>query len=472
MLSVQWHMLEAIAGIPVLDQFEVNLFPLKVQLEREIGKKLFEYIFPGVGSGNSDSGNFSPFLAKKSPAQDDDDDSDDQNSMSDTASHFPDMPVSSEEPPISDRANSLELRLRPTKAFGDTRGAAGFNRSGKPTNGILRKEGGHHHLGLFQHSNHSQQSAKHVLQGKTPSKESLRPSHDASSTSLAAMNASTEKHRRFGGIKRSNTGDSSVEKAKASDDLTQMISRASNYMTLAYVKIPSVVLCLSYKGRGERNIEDVHNFVFRMPVLEYRNKTWSNLDLALRLKKDVIRALISHTGAIIGNKFHHRPNKQQQTRLREIANSSSLLANTLSLTNVASSEASSSRDRSRSPRPSDLSRRSQLTRSESWSSSVRSSAMASIRGNSSIYDPSHSPSIPEAEANDKPETPPVSMRQAFTRRFTGDFRSNKDSTAAAAVNGNASGTGNNGEEAEESTRKKSVMLFGKKILGSLNDRPF
>ena len=72
-------------------------------------------------------------------------------------------------------------------------------------------------------------------------------------------------------------------------------------MTLAHVKLTSVVLCLSYKGKGERNIEDVHDFVFRLPEIEYRNKTWSNLDLALALKKDVIRALISHTGAIIGN---------------------------------------------------------------------------------------------------------------------------------------------------------------------------
>jgi hypothetical protein len=125
------------------------------------------------------------------------------------------------------------------------------------------------------------------------------------------------------------------DKDKPADDLTQMMSRASNYMTLAYVKIPSVVLCLSYKGRGERNIEDVHNFVFRMPALEYRNKTWSNLDLALRLKKDVIRALISHTGAIIGNKFsHHRPSKGQQSRLREMATSSSLLPNTDNLSNT------------------------------------------------------------------------------------------------------------------------------------------
>ncbi|KAL9599729.1 MAG: hypothetical protein Q9219_003612 [cf. Caloplaca sp. 3 TL-2023] len=484
MLSVQWHMLEAIAGIPVLDQFEVNLFPLKVQLEREIGKKLFEYIFPGVGSANGDSGNFSPFLAKQPPFQGDDNDSD-QNSVSDSGPHVPETTASSEEPAISDRASSLELRLRPTKAFGDHRGAAGFNRSGKPTNGILKKDGGHHQFGFFQHPNHSQQSARH-LQSKKSSKESLRPNHDASSTSLAAMNASSEKHKRFGGIKRSNTGtgtDQHAEKEKASDDLTQMMSRASNYMTLAYVKIPSVVLCLSYKGRGERNIEDVHNFVFRMPVLEYRNKTWSNLDLALRLKKDVIRALISHTGAIIGNKFHHRPNKQQQTRLREIANSSSLLPSTTSLTNVTpNSEASSLRDRSRSPRPSDqLSHHgsSLLTRSESWSSSVRSSSAVA---SSHHYDPSASPSIPEAELeNGRPESQPappvVSMRQAFTRRFTGEFRgvSSKESggSGVAGMNGNGNGNGSGsggttGEDNEESTKRKSVLLFGKKILGSLN----
>lgn len=34
---------------------------------------------------------------------------------------------------------------------------------------------------------------------------------------------------------------------KPSDELSQMMSRASNYMTLSYIKIPSVVLCLSYK---------------------------------------------------------------------------------------------------------------------------------------------------------------------------------------------------------------------------------
>ena len=47
MLQVHWYMLEAIAGIPVLEEFQVTMHPLKVQLERDLAKKLFEYTFPG-----------------------------------------------------------------------------------------------------------------------------------------------------------------------------------------------------------------------------------------------------------------------------------------------------------------------------------------------------------------------------------------------------------------------------------------
>lgn len=82
---------------------------------------------------------------------------------------------------------------------------------------------------------------------------------------------------------------------------------------------------ITLQGRGESNFEDVHEFVFRMPMLEYRNKTWSNLDLAIRLKKDIIRALISHTGAILQNKLtHHRPAKSQGNIHRMMANNGAL----------------------------------------------------------------------------------------------------------------------------------------------------
>lgn len=162
-----------------------------------------------------------------------------------------------------------------------------------------------------------------------------------------------------------------------------MMSRASNYMSLAHVKVNDVVLCLSYKGKSGHNLGDLHDFVFRLPVLEYENKTWSNLDLALRLKRDVIKALISHAPAILGNKFsYHRPSKQQQKRQREreLASSSKVLQSSDSTTNPGQSDKShslasldSNSEYSGSPsRRSFQSTASPLARSNSIGSSMQS----------------------------------------------------------------------------------------------------
>lgn len=407
MFRVQWHMLEAIAGIPVLDQFEVNLFPLKIQLEREIGKKLFEYIFPGTGSNAFETGGFSPFIPKHTPpvADEDKDENSDVDGQSHTASREQvDGDAINDISMPATRTASLERRLQPTTMLPNKSHSELVGNSGPSVPGHIRPNGDSHRFRFFQHSNKSQSTRKpqsaHTV-SKRASAESLRMTarqrNDAPSSNLSSMNGNGDKAKKFG-LHRSMSRDSTREKEKPSDDLTQMMSRASNYMTLAYVKIPSVVLCLSYKGKGERNIEDVHDFVFRMPVLEYRNKTWSNLELALRLKRDVIRALISHTGAIIGNKFTHpRPNKQQQSRLREMANSSSLLLNADQRANGSDTSSlqtqTRNEDRSASPRRSfNSGTGSQLTRTESYASSLKN-----LSTPSAIF-PSEAPSIPESRA--------------------------------------------------------------------------
>jgi len=332
MLRVYWHMLEAIAGIPVMDHFEVNLFPMKIQLEREVGKRLFEYMFPGTRDDKSTAGGKnktqSPFMVMNMiPVEDDEDDVE---TPSATSHHLNVKNIDPKSSTASStRAGSLELRLRPTLTSEDRPSTASKN---KPVNAHSSNEG---HFRLFQSNNKSNMGSRSTSTktlSKKTSLESLNSSlnfrptvaRSSTQTSMADTNSvGSESKKRGFALSRN----ASKKKEQPSDDLTKMMARASNYMTLAYVKIPSVVLCLSYKGKGDRNIEDVHDFVFRLPMIEYRNKTWSNLDLALALKKDVIKALISHTGAIIGNKFSkHRPNTQQQSRLRELATSSMLLA--------------------------------------------------------------------------------------------------------------------------------------------------
>ncbi|KAL4787955.1 mitochondrial protein from FMP27-domain-containing protein [Aspergillus varians] len=312
MIKVKWHMLEAVAGIPVVDDFEVSLFPLKIQLEHELGQRVFEYMFPNIGSNAFENGGFSPFIIKNvKPLEDSDSDED---SPIVSASSIPDHSDASGED-MAKGASPLELRLQPTLSLSET----------------PRVERRHLQIkGLTMTPIHKDQRpstrASNVL-SKKKSADSLRVlSRQATSFSTAPTNVNDEKSKKFGlGIIGSKNG----KGKKNVDDFAQMMARASNYMTLAHVRVQDVVLCVSYKGRSEHNIGDLHDFVFRLPILEYRNKTWSNLDLALRLKKDVIKALISHAPAILGNKFsHHRPSKQQLKRYRELASSSQLLNNT------------------------------------------------------------------------------------------------------------------------------------------------
>ncbi|KAJ6784139.1 hypothetical protein PWT90_04169 [Aphanocladium album] len=329
MVRVYWHMLEAIAGIPVMDRFEVNLFPMKVQLEREAGQRLFEYIFPGMDGEKSSAGKHDTPAIVKTEADDDD-----TESLASSTSRLgtPGGLSVDKESSFSTRPGSLELRLRPTLS------SLGPEEERSPSKA------------LSVHSTESQSGGFRLFRssgtGKTIAKkssyDSLRSGRPGalgrSSTGFSTKDSRDSEH------KKSRFKHKKAADEKQSDDLSKMMDRASNYMTFAHIKMPSVVLCLSYKGKDQRNFEDVHDFVFRLPTIEWQNKTWSNLDLALALKKAVMKALISHTGAIIGNKFSkHRPNAEQRSKLREMANSSVLIA-PLTTSGAASTYAGSIND--------------------------------------------------------------------------------------------------------------------------------
>ncbi|BCS19961.1 FMP27 family protein [Aspergillus puulaauensis] len=314
MIKVKWHMLEAVAGIPVVDDFEVSLFPLKIQLEHELGQRVFEYMFPNVGSNAFENGGFSPFMIKNVKPLEDSDSEEGSPAVS-TAS-FPEHSDASGDD-TAKGPSPLELRLQPTLSLSEN---PRIERRPTQLKGLSMTP-------IHKDKDNRPQTRPSNTLMKKKSTDSLKVlSRQATSFSTTSVNANDEKSRKFGlGIMGHRSGKGGK---KGVDDFAQMMARASNYMTLAHVRVQDVVLCVSYKGRAEHNIEDLHDFVFRLPILEYRNKTWSNLDLALRLKKDVIKALISHTPAILGNKFsHHRPSKQQLKRYRELATSSQVLNN-------------------------------------------------------------------------------------------------------------------------------------------------
>jgi hypothetical protein len=217
----------------------------------------------------------------------------------------------------------------------------------------------------------------------------------STANSSQTANESERTAKRFA-LYRTGTGLTEKRPSKKdarSDDLTEMMSRASEFMTVAYFKIPSMVLCLSYKGKSQRNFEDVHDLVFRMPTIEYRNKTWSNLDLVNQLKKDVLKALVSHAGAIVGNKIsHHRPSAKVQSRLRQIANRSAMLNTSPDLSGT---DSNSMRDHS--PGGSDLSAEDRVAR-RSFASGRQGSYISTVSEEFSLTHSSKPPSTNQARS--------------------------------------------------------------------------
>lgn len=77
-----------------------------------------------------------------------------------------------------------------------------------------------------------------------------------------------------------------------------MRERAKQNKLFSYIKIPQVIVRLSYKGNKEKNLEDITNVCLTVPNLEYHNVTWTWLDLWLAMKNDSRKVLLSQVHAL------------------------------------------------------------------------------------------------------------------------------------------------------------------------------
>lgn len=191
MVRVYWHMLESIGGIPIMDHFEVNLFPLMVKIEHDFGKRVFDYMLP------------QPKLARNGVSgRRQRQDADDSESESDLDS--PEQSLASSQTSVSSSLSKSSLSRRPVS-------------SGPP---MLKRRTSLQAIG----------------------EETLKPDN----MSIASKRSNGSDTTKRGPASKPAPDDKEKSAGKA-DDLTQMLSRASQNITLIYVKVPSTVLCLSYK---------------------------------------------------------------------------------------------------------------------------------------------------------------------------------------------------------------------------------
>jgi len=203
MVRVYWHMLESIGGIPIMDHFEVNLFPLMVKIEFEFGKRVFDYMFPDSKVYGGRNG-----VPSKRPAQD----PDDSNSESEAETVDDSIATSSQTSIAASLSKHPSLRRPPSRSGPGLKRMTSLQAIGEET--------------------HIAETASVASRQSNNSDQTKRPTPQKTTSDERVKDKDKDKDK---------------VQPKKSDDLSQMLSRASQNITLIYVKVPSTVLCLSYK---------------------------------------------------------------------------------------------------------------------------------------------------------------------------------------------------------------------------------
>lgn len=68
--EVHWSVLAPVGGIQIYDRFEVELHPIRLALETQLGNKLLQYLLPGRRSNREESGTSSAQDALEEPKMD------------------------------------------------------------------------------------------------------------------------------------------------------------------------------------------------------------------------------------------------------------------------------------------------------------------------------------------------------------------------------------------------------------------
>ncbi|KAM3584683.1 Protein SABRE [Umbelopsis sp. WA50703] len=259
MLRGYLHDLPPVGGIPVVQHLEINLFPLKFQMTQEFGKLLASYVFP-VEKRKSHQSSPSPIPIS-------------------TSASAPNVASST----ISSRSGSSEPTPHTLSitSMSDLRSSSAREFSPLST---------------------SSEFAASDIHLEAAKSDTLRPKRSDEHLSSSLTVGSPSKRS---GIKKHNKNSSATSVPNA-DDLSVMKERASSNRTFIYIKVPGAKHCLSYQGPKEKNIEDLYDFVFTQPTLEYRNRTWSWYELMNAVKKDILRAALKHSGQLLRDKLKIR----------------------------------------------------------------------------------------------------------------------------------------------------------------------
>ncbi|KAK0563331.1 Protein SABRE [Tilletia horrida] len=298
-LLASWRVLAPVGGIAIIEDFELNMHPVRLSIELKVGREIMDYIF---GSKRRQ-------LKHEQEAR---------------------ITELREEQAAATVKSNVKSNVTAAKKA-KRKGLFGFLGSNKS-----KDSGASQSRLTVPGADGDQQTARSPAHRASPTKRNgrsqsrePRPGQARRSLDEVRSRSRTRERSRHRGEKdlergalSSDSDDGSDNDARQQRDIARrnaesMRRRASTNRTFVNVKFAETILCLSYKGDKQKSITDLFDLVFRAPTLEYRNQTCGYEDLVNFCKKDIFRAAWDQRSSLLKG-ILHRPRKTSRN-MRDLA---------------------------------------------------------------------------------------------------------------------------------------------------------
>uniref|UniRef100_V5EIZ2 Golgi-body localization protein domain-containing protein n=2 Tax=Kalmanozyma brasiliensis (strain GHG001) TaxID=1365824 RepID=V5EIZ2_KALBG len=288
-LDAMWSVLPPVGGISIVDTFEFNLHPVKIQIELKVGRKITDYIFG---------------TKRQREKQEEE-----QKRIEDAANR-PSNTVAKKKSPLARLLGGRKQNSSSAGGSSDGSRRDSMNASAQSLSTTAPPSRSASTNDLMSTGRESSDGSR---EDDGDSNSGRAPPKAMTANTLKGKNSPKSRPGTPSSGKDLGTGDqrSTDQYAIAQRNAAEMRSRASAYRTFVYVKISQTIFCLSYKGEKQKSITDLYDLVFRSPTFEYHNSTFGYVDLADNFKKDVLKAAWNQKSTLLRDIITHRPNRKR-----------------------------------------------------------------------------------------------------------------------------------------------------------------
>ncbi|KAJ2909126.1 Protein SABRE [Coemansia aciculifera] len=300
MMRVRWSELAPVGGISIVERFEVDLFPLRLQFSHDIAQKLINYLYPpqesAVAVADAVAGVPEPTTRSRRATFT-------TLAADGTPSAFVPLPEE-----VAETRGTVDGSSYPSGSRGGVpaladRGLLSPRVNPGNTNSSKSLFASRMRRNIGEQSRNLEGGGDGSAPVASPGPQQLRVSQSPqlSSGLLSAMSGRGSTPLSL--FSESNSMINISQSGENRDQVDQMKKRASSNKTFLNIKIGGSTLCISYQGKNAHNLTDLRDFEFHAPTLELRNQVESYYELLMQVKKEYMSVVVHHTGALVKEKF-------------------------------------------------------------------------------------------------------------------------------------------------------------------------